>query len=517
MIFITTGSRSFQFNRLLKAVDEAIELGLIKDKVFAQIGDSDYKIKNYKFYAFLNHDEFNEKIGEAEIVLTHGGTGVIVNSVKAGKKVIAVPRLKEFGEVVDDHQIELVKAFDNLGIITPCFDCTPEGISHAISSAKNKEVKPYISNTKNVLDSIEDFIEPSRKKTRVLMCSSARSEKGGMNSVIDQLMDHDWGDEFEFTYLATHISGNPVKKSLFFARSYLRLKKLIKKNTFDIIHIHMSYKGSFFRKYYVTKLCKKNNKKVIIHLHGSEFKDFYYSGDENRKAKIQELFNLADVTIVLGESWREFITSISPKANVVIVNNAVKIPDIDEKKLHERVTFLFLGALIKRKGVMDLLQATKQLADTGITNFKILIAGSGEEEQNLKNYVTENKISDHVEFLGWVGNDDKPGLFEKSDVLVLPSYNEGLPIAILEAMSYGLPIISTNVGSIAEAVQEGKNGFLIALGDVNALADSMIKFTIDTELWKKESSISIKICEEKFSENVFFENIERVYLDVYKG
>ena len=516
MIFITTGSRSFQFNRLLKAVDEAIELGFIKDKVFAQIGDSDYKIKNYNFSAFLNHDEFNEKIGEAEIVLTHGGTGVIVNSVKAGKKVIAVPRLKEFGEVVDDHQIELVKAFDNLGIITPCFDCTPQSISKAISIAKQKEVKPYISNTKNVLDSIEDFIDPTRNKIRVLMCSSARTEKGGMNSVIDQLMDHDWGDEFEFTYLATHISGNPVKKSLFFARSYLRLKKLIKKNTFDIIHIHMSYKGSFFRKYYVTKLCKKNSKKVIIHLHGSEFKDFYYSGDENRKAKIQELFNLADVTIVLGESWREFITSISPKANVVIVNNAVKIPDIDEKKPHERVTFLFLVALIKRKGVMDLLQATKQLVNEGVTSFKVLIAGSGAEEQSLKSYVTENSLSNFVDFLGWVENDDKPGLFEKSDVLVLPSYNEGLPIAILEAMSYGLPIISTNVGSISEAVENDKNGYLFFPGNVDDMHDGMKQLVLSKDKWNVYSKNSRKYAINKFSEDVYFNKMEIIYRELIK-
>lgn len=276
----------------------------------------------------------------------------------------------------------------------------------------------------------------------------------------------------------------------------------------------MSYKGSFFRKYYVAKLCKKNNKKVIIHLHGSEFKDFYYSGDENRKAKIQELFNLADVTIVLGESWREFITSISPKANVVIVNNAVKIPDIGEKKLHERVTFLFLGALIKRKGVMDLLQATKQLVNEGVTSFKVLIAGGGEEEQLLKQYVTENKISDYVEFLGWVGNDDKPGLFEKSDVLVLPSYNEGLPIAILEAMSYGLPIISTNVGSISEAVIDGKNGYLFTPGNIDILQELMKNFVCDKSLWKKFSQKSKSISKLKFSEDTFFEKIENIYKEL---
>ena len=278
----------------------------------------------------------------------------------------------------------------------------------------------------------------------------------------------------------------------------------------------MSYKGSFFRKYYVTKLCKKNSKKVIIHLHGSEFKDFYYSGDENRKAKIQELFNLADVTIVLGESWREFITSISPKANVVIVNNAVKIPDIDEKKPHERVTFLFLGALIKRKGVMDLLQATKQLVNEGVTSFKVLIAGSGAEEQSLKSYVTENSLSNFVDFLGQVENDDKPGLFEKSDVLVLPSYNEGLPIAILEAMSYGLPIISTNVGSISEAVENDKNGYLFFPGNVDDMHDGMKQLVLSKDKWNVYSKNSRKYAINKFSEDVYFNKMEIIYRELIK-
>src|SRR5699024_4645823 len=105
------------------------------------------------------------------------------------------------------------------------------------------------------------------------------------------------------------------KKTFFFANAYRKLKKLIKQDAFDIIHIHMSYKGSFYRKYYVTKLCKKYNKKAIIHLHGSEFKDFYNNGNSKRKAQIQELFSIADSSIVLGEDWKKFILKIAPKAN----------------------------------------------------------------------------------------------------------------------------------------------------------------------------------------------------------
>lgn len=86
MIFITLGSQKFQFNRLLKAVDELVERGAIKEEVFAQIGYSDYKPVNYSYKQFLNRDEFAAQEGKSDIVITHGGTGAIIGAVKRGKK-----------------------------------------------------------------------------------------------------------------------------------------------------------------------------------------------------------------------------------------------------------------------------------------------------------------------------------------------------------------------------------------------------------------------------------------------
>lgn len=518
MIFITTGSRSFQFDRLLKAVDRAVESGEIQDEIFAQVGASTYEAKHFQSAAFLNHEEFNRKMQNCDIVLTHGGTGVIVNAVKMGKRVVAVPRLAQYHEVVDDHQIQLVEAFEKLGMVTGCYDC--DKIGDAIARARTKEVAPYVSNTQAILESIQDFISEKSEtdgKIRVLMCGSDRKEKGGMNSVIDQLMDHDWGEDYHFSYLATHITGNPIRKALFFVKAYGKLKKLIKKDTFDIIHIHMSYKGSFYRKYYVTKLCKKHGKKVIIHLHGSEFKDFYNRGNEKRKDKIRELFTIADCTIVLGTDWQAFLNSIAPEANIAVINNAVPIPDVPDKTLRGERIFLFLGALIKRKGVMDLLNALKKVKEQQISGWHVLIAGSGEEEATLKAFVKANGMENEVEFLGWVNRDQRKDLLEKSDVLVLPSYNEGLPMAILEAMSYGLPIISTNVGSIAEAVHNGENGFLVEPGNVAALEEAITILTDNEELWQRQSLASRKTCETKFAETVFFRKIQKIYVDLYGG
>lgn len=161
MIFITLGSQKFQFNRLLKAVDEQVENGVISDKVFAQIGYSDYKPQHYEYKNFLNRDEFAKIIGESEIVITHGGTGAIIGAVKKGKKVIAIPRLAKYGEHVDDHQLQLVKQFRKLNLICECQDC--KKIYEALMTVRKTKYKKYQSNTQTIIDGIEKFINSNSK------------------------------------------------------------------------------------------------------------------------------------------------------------------------------------------------------------------------------------------------------------------------------------------------------------------------------------------------------------------
>lgn len=156
MIFITVGSRSFQFDRLIENIDIAVGQNKINDNLFAQIGTSNYKPKNFSYTDFLDKDDFDNYIEKCDIVITHGGTGVIINSVKKRKKVIAVPRLAKYNEVVDDHQIQLVREFDKLGMVTACYDC--ENIHVAIQKAKSKENVEYVSNTSRIIENIENFI-----------------------------------------------------------------------------------------------------------------------------------------------------------------------------------------------------------------------------------------------------------------------------------------------------------------------------------------------------------------------
>lgn len=157
MIFITLGSQKFQFNRILKKIDELIEKDIIKEEVFAQIGYSDYRPINYKYEDFLDREKFSKLMKSSTLVITHGGTGAIITAVKAGKKVIAVPRLSQYGEHVDDHQLQLLKQFDGMGIILPCYDI--EELDKKIIEIERIKLNPYISNTQVILDDIEKYIE----------------------------------------------------------------------------------------------------------------------------------------------------------------------------------------------------------------------------------------------------------------------------------------------------------------------------------------------------------------------
>ncbi len=157
MILVTVGSQKFQFNRLLKEIDNLIEKNIIKEEVFAQIGVSDYKPKNYEYVNFMTQDEFNEKIDKSNLVITHAGTGVIVNSLKKEKRVIALPRLAKYGEHVDNHQIQLINEFKQLNLIEPVYDTFE--LESALKIVKKKKYNKYISNTNKIIESIEEFIK----------------------------------------------------------------------------------------------------------------------------------------------------------------------------------------------------------------------------------------------------------------------------------------------------------------------------------------------------------------------
>ena len=156
-IFITLGSQKFQFDRLLKAVDELYEKGILKEQAFAQTGYSTYQPVHYEYKNFLNRDEFEKEMEKADIVITHGGTGAIIGAVKKGKKVIAVARSAQYGEHVDNHQLQIINQFKDQNLICGLTDV--KGLENAVGYIRTHDFDDYQSNTDRIIGSIKQYIE----------------------------------------------------------------------------------------------------------------------------------------------------------------------------------------------------------------------------------------------------------------------------------------------------------------------------------------------------------------------
>ena len=312
------------------------------------------------------------------------------------------------------------------------------------------------------------FIGESLMRNRIF--TIATESNGGIKAVVETYLTSNVYQYYKHKWIVSHNSSSFFKRQLLFVRSIL--DTLI--NSFkggSIFHIHMAMKGSFYRKIILVSICKLFNNKVILHLHGSEFEVFYKSANILTKRLIKFNFELSDKVLVLSESWAIFVKKTSPKADVSIINNYVnpiKFFKIENNNVDE-FNLLFLGALGKRKGIYDLLRAISNLK-----NKKIILhcCGDGELEE-VKNLAVNLGLKNKIIFHGWVDGDDKEYLLNKCDMFVLPSYNVGLPMAILEAMSIGKCVLSTYVGGIPEVIKNKVNGLLIEAGDIKALESSL--------------------------------------------
>ena len=157
MILVMLGTQNNSFHRLLEEIDNLIEKGIITDEVVVQAGHTKYDSKNMKIFGLISQEELEELIKKADLVITHGGVGSIITSLKKGKKVIALPRLHEYQEHVNDHQKEIVETFNEKGYIIGVQDV--KKLQEAIERSKNFVPKKYQSNNKKMLNIIENFID----------------------------------------------------------------------------------------------------------------------------------------------------------------------------------------------------------------------------------------------------------------------------------------------------------------------------------------------------------------------
>jgi len=170
----------------------------------------------------------------------------------------------------------------------------------------------------------------------------------------------------------------------------------------------------------------------------------------------------------------------------LLLNNPVQLPaQIPERQNRQQLNLVFLGRIIQRKGVYDLLHALARLSQESLGKIHLILAGSGEVDQ-AQALAQDLVIEPYISFPGWINPQEREQLLAQADIFLLPSYNEGLPMALLEAMSWGLAVITTPVGGSGEVVIHQQTGLLVNPGDRQGLADQL-------ELLVNNESLRLKL------------------------
>jgi glycosyltransferase involved in cell wall biosynthesis len=309
---------------------------------------------------------------------------------------------------------------------------------------------------------------------QVIMLGPSLSVNGGISSVEKLILQYA-PPEIKIRHIATHEEGSIKRRILVFGKALIQLVWTLLTEDIDIFHIHLSQRGSAFRKAILSLLIWLFRKPVILHAHGSEFRLFYANLSPIIKKLLGWVLFRCSRLIVLSESWKSFYTTnlgLTAK-QVIVLPNPVQLPaQIPSRLETHQVKFLFLGRIGQRKGAFDLIKAFATLSAEQKSCSSLILAGDGDLEQ-ASQLIKNLNLTNQITLPGWVNTEQRDALLAKANVFVLPSYNEGLPMALLEAMGWGLPVITTPVGGIPEVVNSSENGLLINPGDIRQLSEAM--------------------------------------------
>lgn len=314
---------------------------------------------------------------------------------------------------------------------------------------------------------------------KVLFLGVSRKSKGGMTSVI--LSYGRYIDSMRF--ISTWNLGGKLKKAAYMAQALIRTSALLLTDRrIRLVHIHGAANASFARASIFIRLARMARSKVILHEHAADFVDFYNQSTD--KQRITDTINSCDNLIVLSESWRKYFMSIGVYANKICVLNNIVSPaptDYRPKRPGGRLDLLYLGEVSKRKGCYDMLEAIAARRDSFAGRLSLRIGGNI-VDGDITEFINSHGLQDMVTYEGWVSGEKKEDCLRHADVYILPSYNEGLPIAILESMVYSHPVITTPVGGIPEVIRHGENGLLVSPGDKEAIADAILSYIENPDL-----------------------------------
>lgn len=353
---------------------------------------------------------------------------------------------------------------------------------------------------------------PVARARSVLMVGPHPRMMGGMATVIGGYMDGGLFERITCRFVSTYRDGGYATKALAALDGWTRILYRLCTMDAPLVHIHLGQRASFWRKSAVCLMAKALRRPYLLHVHGSEFMQFHDDECGPRARRfVASILRDAALVLALSDEWRRNLLRICPDANIEVLTNAVPLPAREQlrRRRNDVPTVLILGRLGRRKGTFDLLEAFARIADRH-PRARLVCAGDGEIEE-ARARAERLGIADRVSCPGWLDADAARDALASASIFVLPSYAEGLPMALLEAMSWELPPITSPVGGIPQVIHHGENGILVEPGDIDALAAAQDRLLTDAAERERLGKAARRTVEESFSLEAALERMLQIY------
>lgn len=336
--------------------------------------------------------------------------------------------------------------------------------------------------------------------------------RGGMSSVSAAYREAGLFERCGVRFVASATGKAGALPKLWVAlRAWCVLVRLLIGRRVDLAHVHVASGASFWRKAIYLLTLQVAGVPVVLHVHGGNFVEFYRQASGRAQRFIRARFARAGRVILLSQAWVERMGPIVDASRCRAIGNPVLAWPVQRGPRPVRV-FLFLGRFEQDKGIFELLQAFAVLREQ-VPDALLLLGGDGDTAA-LDRIAAEHGMQDAVRRLGWVAGQAKRDAFAQADALVLPSYIEGLPVAMLEAMSCGMPVVVSDVGSIPEVVTDGVNGLMVPPRQVPPLTGAMLKLALQPDLARRLGAEGLATFAGRFEAHAVSEQVAQLYAEL---
>lgn len=309
-------------------------------------------------------------------------------------------------------------------------------------------------------------------KRSIVMLGTSADANGGIASVINVYRRHGLFERHTMRCIPTHCSGTAGQKIRLFAGAWFSYVGMLLLDKVALVHVHSAVGTSFWRKAIFLLPSFLFRVPSILHLHSGRFPQFYEGHcGAVKKWLFRQIVKRVRCTVTVSGALTTWLRGLFPAADAVTINNPMLMPDEADFARRDGSRILFLGKLGDAKGCFDLLRALAMLLDRH-PRVTLVMGGDGDVDA-VRAEIARLGLAAHVELPGWVSGAAKQAMLQHCAIYVLPSYSEGMPMSVLEAMAAGLVVVATRVGGIPEALTDGEEGLLVQPGDVTELAHAL--------------------------------------------